>query len=213
MMTSTDLRHLEVPRAAHDEAKTVLADTATGMNDDTITDQGVQDTRAGANRTIAADTDFGTDHGRGADDCPRTDFRSRTDHGSRFDCHVLFQPSRGMDMRPGDAASFIKRRRTQRMWKQFARDFHERAKGLGHDQDGNTLRQPCGKRRGGQTSTRMRGSGGRRVTLVLEKAEIARPRPIECCDVVEHARAQLGVRCGGTGQSCNRLERQALRVP
>ena len=90
------LRHLRW-LGARDEAKTVLADAAAGVNHDAVADQRVHDRRACSDHAIAANRNICTDHGIRPDDGSRSDLDTRPDHGARVDRDLTLQPRRRMN--------------------------------------------------------------------------------------------------------------------
>src|SRR5580692_3717606 len=89
------------------------------MYNNAVADQGVDDSDAGADRAVAADTDIGTDYGAGGDGGAGPDLRPRTDHGEWIDDDVGLKPSGMMHVRcSGAPADAVKRRWTQHGGKQ-----------------------------------------------------------------------------------------------
>src|ERR1700689_1086533 len=98
---AADLRHLRMSQGSDDKAETVLADRRSGMDDDPVSDQGIGDAHAGADRTAAADLDVGCDDDIGPEDGPRADLRLWTDDGARIDDDFGLEPGLGMNRSAG----------------------------------------------------------------------------------------------------------------
>src|SRR5208283_6159036 len=107
---AAELRHLVVAPLGHHEVKPVLTYLAAGMNDDPVADQRVGDGRSRADRAIAPDTHFGSDHRRRADDAAGADFGARPDHRAGLDGDAVFRPRGRIYVRAGDASRLGERR-------------------------------------------------------------------------------------------------------
>src|SRR3974390_338789 len=99
-----DLRHLELNVCAP-EAETVLANLAPSMNDHAVPDQRICNYRAGTNRAVTPNSNFGPNDGGCANQTAGADFGSRTDHGARLDGDVALEPCARMHM----GASYLPR--------------------------------------------------------------------------------------------------------
>ena len=87
--------------AAHDEAKAILPDIASGMDNDPIADQGIRYDRTGADGTITADPHPGADHGLRPDRSAAPDFGLRPDRRAGLDRRAVFHACTDINMRSG----------------------------------------------------------------------------------------------------------------
>ena len=94
---AVDLRHLEVPLAAHGEAEPVLADADTGMDRHAVAEERVRDRRERADVAIAADRHSRADHGTRRDARAAPDHRLWTDDGAGLDHHAVLELRRLID--------------------------------------------------------------------------------------------------------------------
>src|SRR5262245_13019838 len=104
-----DLRHLEMPIAAHHVSKAVLTDLAARMNDDPVADQGIGHDRTRADRAVAPDPDSGANHGVGCYHAAAADFGAGTNHRARLDSHAVFGQGTFVDMSLGEIAGIGQR--------------------------------------------------------------------------------------------------------
>src|SRR5262245_8875654 len=104
-----DLRHLEMPIAAHHVSKAILTDLAARMNDDPIAYQGIGHRRIRADRALAPNPDSGANHGIGSNHAATADFGAGANHRARLDGHAVFGQSTFVDMSLGKIAGIGQR--------------------------------------------------------------------------------------------------------
>src|SRR5215471_4830505 len=92
-----NLRHLHVAGGRHHISEPVLANVGAGVNDHAVTQQGMNDGTAGADRAIAADADGRSDDGVSGDQCAGADLGVGPYHGAGIGGEAVFDPGCGMD--------------------------------------------------------------------------------------------------------------------
>ncbi len=97
------------------------------------------------------------------------------------------------------------------MREQLARDHDESTKRLRHHERDDAGRQAMRQRRGRQASAGVRQGSRVGKTGVVEKAQIARRRAVECRNIADGARGG-GRRQIGTGQGGDLSQRETPRV-
>src|SRR4249919_1745011 len=145
---ATNLRNLEVPLAAHHVAEAVLTDFATGVDDDSIADQGIAQTRSGSDRTVASYPHIGANDGIRSDHSAAADFGAWSDHGTGFDADRVFGSGAVVHARMSKIACVGQRRRSQCVWKQRPRCDNKSVIRLAHYQSHDPCRQFFGQRHG-----------------------------------------------------------------
>src|SRR5215475_12671417 len=76
-----DLRNLEVSFTAHHVTEAILANLATGMDDDPVADQSIAQARSGSDRAIASYSHIGSNDGVCSDHAAAADFGAWPDNG------------------------------------------------------------------------------------------------------------------------------------
>src|SRR6266850_4452266 len=189
------LRHLLVAfRTEENEAVAVLPDTAGGMDQDVVADQGELDRGAGADIAVAADFDVGADHRARADHGACANLDPRADHHERIDDHAVFEMGRRVDDRRWrDAVIVEPGLRTERIGVPFARQLHERAERLGGAQN-----RDVGGYLGLETRADQTGAGLGRLELigvfeVVEKRQMHGTGFVKRSEGPDHLTAASGV--------------------
>ena len=96
---SADLRNLDVSLTAHQVTEAILADLATGMDDDPIADQSIAQARSGSDRAIASYPHIGADDSVCSDHAVAANFGVWSDNGARLDADSVFGAGTGVDVR------------------------------------------------------------------------------------------------------------------
>src|SRR5262245_4258440 len=171
---------LAVTGRSHDIAEAILSDGAAGVHDDAVPDQAVGNHGVGADNTLPADTDPGSDHRTGGDERTGPDLGLGSDHATGIDRYAALEACGRMDERPrrhgarGEQGGWA-----QRVRKQRPRDFHESTIRLANAEHADMRGRAAGIAWSGEAGTGVARRQLRHIFRFVEKGQVVGSSTVE----------------------------------